>query len=226
MGSDANQGYLICAKYNKTCHEKWFNDEQPVHTVKLRGFYIDIHEVTQEKFQRVMGESPAKHKTAHRPVENVTWFEAREYCERVKKRLPTEAEWERAARGGNDFVFSWGDEAGSGKVNFCDRHCDKSWRMKNFDDGFTHTAPVGSFPPNEYGLFDMSGNVYEWVMDWHGENYYRRSPAENPAGPESGSKKVMRGGSWINYATGVRPADRTASKPNARMDFVGFRCAQ
>ena len=125
----------------------------------------------------------------------------------------------------NNFVFWWGNKADSGKANFCDAQCEKRWKVSQLDDGFSYTAPVGSFPPNNYGLFDMAGNVYEWVSDWHDEGYYRNSPLENPQGPKSGRKKVMRGGSWINYPTGVRPADRTDSKPMARMDFVGFRCA-
>ena len=103
------------------------------------------------------------------------------------------AEWERAARGKNNFIFSWGNEADSGKANFCDTHCKKRWKADQFDDGFPYTAPVGSFPSNDYGLFDMAGNVYEWVNDWHDEDYYQNSPRENPRGPESGKKKVMRG---------------------------------
>ena len=225
MGSDLNQGYRTCLEYNKTCKKKWFLDEQPVHPVKLDGFHMDMYEITQKEFKSVMGKNPSKFKGSKRPVEYVTWFEANEYCERIGKRLPTEAEWERAARGGNNSTFLWGNKADSGKANFCDAHCEKRWKVDQIDDGFPNTAPVGSFPPNNYGLFDMAGNVYEWVMDWHKEGYYRKSPRENPPGPESGKKKVMRGGSWINYATGVRPADRTDSKPSARIDFVGFRCA-
>ena len=225
MGSDNNQGYQTCLDYNKTCKKKWFLDEQPAHTVKLDGFHIDIYEITQEEFDRVMGKTPSEYKGSNRPVDNVTWFEAREYCKQLGKLLPTEAEWERAARWKNNFIFSWGNEADSGKANFCDTHCKKRWKADQFDDGFPYTAPVGSFPSNDYGLFDMAGNVYEWVNDWHDEDYYQNSPRGNPRGPESGKKKVMRGGSWINYPTGIRPADRTDSKPSARMDFVGFRCA-
>ncbi|MBT3876131.1 MAG: formylglycine-generating enzyme family protein [Nitrospina sp.] len=226
MGAENNQGYQSCVAYNETCKEKWFNDEAPVHRVKLDGFHIDIYEVTQKDFKRVMEKNPSEFKGSSRPVENVTWFDAKEYCRQLGKRLPTEAEWERAARGESNSVFPWGDKAGSEKANFCDAQCDKGWKVDQFNDGYSNTAPVGSFPPNSYGLFDMAGNVYEWVSDWHDEDYYRISPKENPRGPKSGKKKVMRGGSWINYATGVRPADRTDSKPNARMDFVGFRCAR
>jgi formylglycine-generating enzyme len=225
MGSEVNQGYKTCVAYNKTCKEKWFADEQPLHTVVLDEFYMDAHEVTQKEFIAVMGENPSEYKGSNRPVENITWFEAHNYCEQLGKRLPTEAEWERAARGGNDFIFFWGNKVESGKANFCDTRCGKRWQVKQFDDGYPNTALVGSFPPNSFGLFDMAGNVYEWVSDWHDEDYYRNTPMNNPQGPESGKKKVMRGGAWINYPTGVRPADRTGTKPNARLDFVGFRCA-
>jgi len=226
MGAEDNQGYKACVAYNETCKEKWFNDENPIHQVKLDAFHIDTHEITQEKFKRVMGENPSEFEGANLPVENVTWHQAKEYCKKSGKRLPTEAEWERAARGKTNSVFWWGDKAESGKANFCDAQCEKGWKVKSLNDGFSSTAPVGSFSPNSFGLFDMAGNVYEWVNDWHDEDYYANSPKENPQGPTSGKKKVMRGGSWINYPTGTRPADRTDSKPNSSMDFVGFRCVK
>jgi formylglycine-generating enzyme required for sulfatase activity len=225
MGSELNQGYKTCMETNTICKKKWFSDEQPVHKLKLKTFHIDIYEITQQEFEGVMKENPSEYEGLNRPVENVTWFEAANYCERLGKRLPTEAEWERAARGKTDSVFWWGNKADSGKANFCDVHCEKPWKVNQLDDGFSFTAPVGSLAPNNYGLFDMAGNVYEWVDDWYDEDYYRYSPEENPLGPKKGKKKIMRGGSWINYPTGVRSADRTDSKPNARMGFVGFRCA-
>jgi formylglycine-generating enzyme len=226
MGADNNQGYNECMQNNKKCKEKWFNDEHPAHTVKLNGFHIDIYEVTQVDFKRIMGENPSEYTGAHRPVDSVTWYEAKKYCEKSGKRLPTEAEWERAARGGNNSAFIWGDKVESKKANFCDVDCEKSWGEDQFKDGFSYSAPVGSFSPNSFGLYDMAGNIYEWVSDWHSTDYYQNSPKENPQGPKKGKKKVMRGGSWINYSTGVRPADRTDSKPKDRMDFAGFRCAR
>ena len=97
--------------------------------------------------------------------------------------------------------------------------------MCQFDDGYRHTAPVGSFGANGYGVFDMAGNVYEWVADWYDEDYYKIPPRHNPKGPVKGKYKVIRGGSWINYSVGVRPSDRTEAKPKKRLNFVGFRCA-
>jgi len=224
-GSDSYQGYQICLMHNRDCKKSWFQDEEPANTVRLNGFYIDSHEVTQKEFQRVMGDNPSAYKGSNLPVERVTWSEATEFCERVGKRLPTEAEWEWAAQGGQRSVFPWGDKAESRKANFCDKQCDKRWKESQFDDGHRYTAPVGSFPANGYGVFDMAGNVYEWVTDWYAEDYYEKSPRDNPKGPETGKRKVIRGGSWINYSTGVRPSDRTEAKPAARLNFVGLRCA-
>lgn len=223
-GSDSNQGYRICLKNNGDCKKSWFQDEEPGHSVKVNSFYIDSHEVTQKEFHRVMGKNPSDFKGQNLPVERVTWFEARQYCKLVGKRLPTEAEWEWAARGRTNSVFSWGDKAESKKANFCDQQCDKRWKESQFDDGHRYTAPVGSFPANGYGVLDMAGNVYEWVADWYSVDYYKKSPRDNPKGPSKGNRKVIRGGSWINYSAGIRPSDRTEAKPKGRLNFVGFRC--
>ncbi len=225
LGFDPDQAYRQCLKNNDTCKKNWFLDEGPVHSAQLDGFFIDTHEVTQKEFARIMEKNPSEYTGADLPVENVTWHEAKDYCQRLGKRLPTEAEWERAAKGGKDSVFPWGDEVKSGKANFCDTHCDKRWKENHFDDGHRYTAPVGSFPPNEYGLYDTAGNVYEWVMDWYEEDYYTKKPRKNPRGPDNGKLKVIRGGSWINYSVGVRPSDRTDANPSKRLNFLGFRCA-
>jgi sulfatase modifying factor 1 len=223
-GTEPERANRICLANSKVCKVAWFEDEAPIHSVQLQSFLIDIHEVTQQEFRRVMGENPSDFEGSNLPVEQVTWHEAVAYCNKLGKRLPTEAQWEWAAKGGADSAFSWGENALSEKANFCDRSCPKRWRESQFEDGYRHTAPVGSFPANGYGVFDMAGNVYEWVQDWYGSDYYGRSPNDNPKGPEKGKLKVIRGGSWINYSVGVRPADRTDAKPKKRMNFVGFRC--
>ena len=225
-GTLSKEAQKICLKNNDHCKEKWFRDEEPLHRVKLDPFYLDIYEVTQKDYQRLLKKNPSDFKGPNLPVENVTWFEATGYCRKMGKRLPTEAEWEWAARGGRKGTFSWGNEAESHKANFCDRSCEKRWKEKHFEDGYAYTAPVGSFPPNDYGLHDMAGNVYEWVGDWYDEDYYKNTPHENPKGPEKGSRKIIRGGSWINYSVGVRPSDRTEAKPSDTNNFVGFRCAR
>lgn len=224
-GTVAHLANQTCLKNNKPCKQAWFEDEEPPHSIQVKRFHIDTHEVTQREFQRVMGENPSDFEGSNFPVEKVTWYEAAQYCKKLGKRLPTEAEWEWAAKGGADSTFAWGENVESKKANFCDQRCGKRWRESQFDDGFKHTAPVGSFPANGYGAFDMAGNVYEWVADWYDEDYYKKSPSDDPKGPEKGKFKVIRGGSWINYSAGVRPSDRTEAKPKKRLNFVGFRCA-
>jgi len=224
-GTESIQANQICLKNSRVCKQSWFEDEEPVHSVRLDSFYIDIHEVTQGEFRRAMRENPSDFEGPGLPVEQVNWYEAKEYCNKLGKHLPTEAQWEWAAKGGMDSAFAWGENAESKKANFCDRRCPKRWQESQFDDGYRHTAPVGSFEANGYGVFDMAGNVYEWVEDWYDEDYYKISPSDNPKGPVTGKRKVIRGGSWINYSVGVRPSDRTEAKPQKRLNFVGFRCA-
>jgi sulfatase modifying factor 1 len=223
-GTEPDRANQICLKNSSVCKQAWFEDEAPIHSVQLESFHIDIHEVTQQEFSRVMGENPSEFEGANLPVERVTWYEAMDYCNKLGKRLPTEAQWEWAAKGGENSAFPWGENALSEKANFCDRQCPKRWRESQFEDGYRNTAPVGSFPANGYGVHDMAGNVYEWVQDWYDSDYYRVSPSDNPKGPAKGKRKVIRGGAWINYSVGVRPADRTDAKPKKRLNFVGFRC--
>ena len=226
-GAPVNLAYQQCKQlHNRSCSRSWFEDEEPIRTLTLDPFYIDKHEVTQREFERVMRRNPSEFKGKILPVDSVTWKEAKSYCQKMGKRLPTEAEWEKASKGGAPSVYPWGDKFESGKANFCDQRCSKRWRENQFQDGYEYTAPVGSYPPNDYGVYDMVGNVYEWVEDWYAKDYYRVRPQKNPQGPVGGSKKVMRGGSWINYSVGVRPADRTDADPDDRFDFSGFRCAK
>ncbi len=202
------------------------DDEHPQHSVYVNSFFIDITEVTQANYERVMGKNPSHFKGTNLPVEKVTWSEAQAYCQALGKRLPTEAEWEKAARGKNNSVFSWGNEVTSQGGNYCDKQCEKKWKSDRFDDGHSNTAPVKSYAPNDYGLFDMGGNVYEWVKDWYHKDTYKKSPYENPKGPESGKFKVMRGGSWDVSPAVLRNAYRSGLAPDFRSYSVGFRCAK
>jgi len=214
--------------------EKAALSERPVHEVCLKPFKIDKFEVTQSAFQATMGHNPSMFKGADRPAEMVTWDEADDYCKKSDKRLPTEAEWEFAARGGTNTEYYWGNNFDASKANFCDSACILNIRNKNLSDGFPNTAPVGSFPANPFGLHDMAGNVNEWVSDWFEIRYYRNSPKDNPQGPirtnpskrkGGGTQKIYRGGAWRSDANSQRSAWRKGFETDYRLEGTGFRCA-
>ena len=217
-------------------------DERPAHKVCLSSFKIGKYEVRQKFFQNIMKNNPSQFPGADLPTDSVSWEDARDYCRKEGHRLPTEAEWEFAARAGTTNEYYWGNAITGKEANFCDGECDLNSRDKNITDGFKNTAPVGSFPPNAYGLYDMAGNVGEWVFDWMpvNENYYLISPKKNPRGsrPElnacsgvdcvgsySITQKVNRGGSWNKKASEMRLANRMDSHFQLQSDGTGFRCA-
>ncbi len=192
-------------------------DEGPVHEVTItKPYYIAVYEVTQAQFERVMGWNPAHFRGDIRPVENVSWQDAHAFCrelsrlEGVTYRLPTEAEWEFAARGGS---ASWGYPY-SGAINYDD----VAWHEGN-SGGFPHY--VGSKQPNELGLYDMSGNVWEWCLSWYGG--YPSSVKVDPIGPYRGEYRVLRGGSWVSDATDTKSTGRFFAKPSAKLNCYGFR---
>ncbi|VAX31026.1 GldJ [hydrothermal vent metagenome] len=208
-------------------------DETPVHEVCVSPFKMDKFEVTQRDFLLQMGTNMSLAQGADLPAESVTWIEADQYCEKLNKRLPTEAEWEYAARAGSATEYSWGDEFDPKQGNFCDQTCIRNLRDDKVSDGYPVIAPVGSFPANAFGLHDMAGNVNEWVADWMEERYYFLSPKKNPKGPVRAEKvlrggtnmKVIRGGSWTNAAPELRHANRKALWVDYRIEDLGFRCA-
>jgi formylglycine-generating enzyme required for sulfatase activity len=162
------------------------------------------------------------------PVMQISWNDAQAYCNWVGRRLPTEAEWERAARGEKRYRFPWGDGRAAGNlVNFADARLQVSWASTDVRDGHTYTAAVGSFPDgaSPCNVLDMAGNVWEWVADWYGSDYYLSSPAENPLGPTEGLFRVLRGGSWANNPKYLRVAERQTGLPDGTSDSIGFRCA-
>lgn len=200
-------------------------DEKPVHEVCLSPFKIDKYEVTQLAFKTVTGDNPSRFVGGELPVDGVTWAEADEYCRAIGKRLPTEAEWEYAARGGTRTEFYSGDAFTAELGNFCDSACARSVRTPGLTDGFKYTTVGGSFPPNPFGLHDMAGNVSEWVGDWLLESYYRISPKQDPQGPTPTEIKSMRGGAWLNNPDYLRSANRSGLWFGFRNEGVGFRCA-
>jgi formylglycine-generating enzyme required for sulfatase activity len=198
-----------------------FADEDPEHVVTLREFAIERTEVSVADFERsplTLPRQPEWNWGPDQPVVNVTWHEAAQYCEWAGKRLPTEAEWEKAARGPNRLSFPWGNQWSVGKAN------------SGVDgDGHAHAAPVGSFlaGASPYGALDMSGNVWEWVADWYREDAYASSPSSDPTGPSRGTERVARGGSFEGQASvNVRTAVRQPLKASERRPSVGFRCAR
>lgn len=218
-------------------------DERPAHRVCLSSFKIGKYEVRQNFFQNIMKNNPSQFPGADLPTDSVSWEDARDYCKKQGYRLPTEAEWEFAARAGTTSEYYWGDTVTGKEANFCDSECVLNSRDADKTDGFKNTSPVGSFPPNAFGLFDMAGNVSEWVFDWMpvNENYYLMSPEKNPRGPRpelnacsgvdcvgsySITQKVNRGGSWNKKATEMRSSNRMNSHFQLRSDGTGFRCAK
>ncbi len=208
--------------------------ERPAHTVTLDGFFIAQHPVTNAQYRRFVTATghrvpflddaraarengdgqrrrPPDGRGAH-PVVLVSWHDARAYCRWAGGRLPTEAEWEKAARGGLvGKNYPWGDEIRRDSANY---------------DNPAGTTPVGKYPPNGYGLSDMAGNVWEWVADWYAPEYYATSPDRNPHGPQTGRVKVLRGGAWLLFPEFCRVSYRFRNNPDFRFNLIGFRLAR
>ena len=213
---------------------------QPVHKVELDAFYIDIYEVTVGQYKQFLLETEHQQPswnwikkyspTDDHPMINVTWHDAVAYTEWAGKQLPTEAQWEYAARGGLvGKRYPWGNEKADGsQCNFADKNAPHDFFGidRIADDGYQYTAPVGSYPANGYGLYDIAGNVWEWCSDWYDENYYSDLPVQNPQGPDLSpiNLRVLRGGSWGNNTSYLRVADRIYYAPNAEHAYRGFRC--
>ena len=218
------------------------DDEKPAHKVRLRAFYMDVHEVTQASYEKLMGANPAKHKAPERPVEQVGWLAAIKYsnmrsrregltpCYDVKTlacdfaadgyRLPTEAEWEHACRAGGTTQYSFGDSS---------RTLGRYAWFKAIAGKTTH--PVRSKQSNAWGLYDMHGNVWEWCHDRYGEEYYAQSEPTDPRGPPVGDERVLRGGGWNSGPESCRSAARYSETPGFAdvcfgYDAYGFRCVR
>ena len=256
MGSDraeVDRFVEVCKKAGQQeAHCKvWSVEEFPRHRVTLDAFYIDRYEVTNALFERFVrstghrtiaereGNSwvwqqkdnkwqwvkvdgaewrkpagPGSGAEPNHPVVHVSWHDADAYCKWAGKRLPTEAEWEKAARGTDGRRYPWGEAWDAAKANG--------------DMTVRTTRPVGSYAGgvSPYGLYDMAGNVAEWVGDWFDANYYQRSPERNPRGPDSGQRRVLRGGHWVSSPNTLRAAPRDRSAPVTRGTSFGFRCAR
>ncbi|MDT8381108.1 MAG: formylglycine-generating enzyme family protein [Brevefilum sp.] len=216
--------------------------EGPEHEVYVDAFWIYQTEVTNAMYQACVADQACpkplrnesrtvedyyiNEKYADYPVIQVNWVDAAAYCVWAGGRLPIEAEWEKAARGTEGAMFPWGNGfLEAGYASFCGSRC-PGYEREHFDDGYYEIAPVGEFPAgaSPYGALDMAGNVWEWVFDYFNKEYYLASPDENPRGPLSGSRRVIKGGSWFNPVSGLRPAARTSMPPQDGLDTLGFRC--
>jgi formylglycine-generating enzyme len=188
--------------------------EKPAHKVCLDGFFIDTYEVTQKKWDAVMKMNRSVFHHPEQPITHIYWREARSYCHKIGKRLPTEAEWEYAARAGSKTKFPWGDEIDD----------DFLWYAGNSPREIPH---VGKKKPNAWGLYDMMGNVWEWVEDWLSHEYYKNSPVKNPKGPERQSFRVIRGASWMIDEQYTRVTTRHGGMSDPTLSYwVGVRCAK
>lgn len=214
-------------------------DEYPRHEIYLDAYYIDKFEVTHARYRTFLqatGHRPPRHPTdpgrtlwkednpavlseslLERPVVNVDWSDADAYCRWAGRRLPTEAEWEKAARGTDDRRFPWGN------VEPTHKHLNYNQRWQ----GEKSLMPVGSYEAGKspFGAYDMAGNVWEWVADWYDPLYYEKSPPRNPKGPEHGTHKVLRSSGWEVETPLVRSVTRVKSDPANRTNTTGFRCA-
>ena len=202
IGSDKNKGN---------------QDEHPKHKVTISSFMISKYEITQGQYKKIMGKNPSWNKgNDSMPVESVSWTAAMEFCakfnekHKAKARLPYEAEWEYACRAGTKTKYYWGN-----KINE-----DYVWYSKNSGKKL---HPVGEKKPNDWGLYDMSGNVCEWCMDWYDRDYYSKKNIKDPKGAPSGDSRVLRGGSWDDKENKLRSASRHKNWPAFGNFTIGFR---
>ena len=208
------------------------DDEHPQKRIYLDAFYMDKYEVTTARYADFLRVSPREkpeyweqvnpNKHGNLPVVGVNWDDARAYCEWAGKRLPTEAEWEKAARGTDGRKYPWGNQSPTPRL----ANYDKDWSPSTmYKDRLAHVDGYDS-GKSPYAVYHMAGNVWEWVADWYDKNYYSTSPNRNPKGPNSSERKVLRGGSWITIPRNLRSALRYYDSPPTRLANLGVRCAQ
>ena len=239
---EETKGHLaVCKKYDKSCSLWWFKDEYSDRLIYLKNYWIDLHEVSNEKyleFVKATDHRPAlddscktdkcregnlwdgtsfPERIRNQPVTQVSWHDAVAYCNWRGKRLPSEAEWEKAARGPSGNKYPWGNASPKKQATY-----QRKWR------GVFTLTDVNSYPNGVslYGVYNMAGNVWEWVDDWYHMNYYRIGRRKNPKGPAKGEFKMVRGGSWVNFPDTLRSALRRWSRPDVRFNDTGFRCAK
>ncbi len=230
MGDKAGDALAECQKFRSDCQLDWYKDEEPPHPVYLSAFWLDQTEVTNAMYGKCVNEGgcdpPSSTKSAVRdnyygnpqfdnyPVVYVSWNNAQAYCSWAGRRLPTEAEWEKAARGENALEYPWGIDG-------------PNRNLLNFDNNIGDLTEVGQYPRgvSPYGALDMAGNAWEWIADWYEADYYSFSPSTNPFGPDSGQLRVLRGGAYYDHYIGIRASYRHKREFALTNQSVGFRCA-
>lgn len=227
MGQTDEEKKWLIDQIGEKDYNSFYSNETPLHKVYLDGYWMGKYQVTFAQYDRYCDETKIERPDdegwgrENRPVINVSWDETAAYCEWLSQqtglqfKLPTEAQWEKAARGNDQRKYPWGSP-----------EPDKD--LANFSLNVGKTTPVGSYSTgaSPYGLLDMAGNVWEWCGDWYEAGYYKNSPLKNPVGPDSGSDRVIRGGSWGNYAGYLRCANRYDYGPSYRSSYLGFRLRQ
>jgi formylglycine-generating enzyme required for sulfatase activity len=210
---------------NPEVGNKWCRDnEKPQHRVIIsKSFFLGQYEVTQGQWMEMMDNNPSHYKGRNRPVENVSWNDVQEFIQRLnekegrdKYRLPTEAEWEYAARAGTTSIYSFGND-----VADIEKY---AWYVRSSRGKSRRPYPVGHKNPNPWGLYDMHGNVWEWVYDWYDSEYYAHVDLENDVrGPSNGNARVFRGGGSNSHFMDLRTTTRGSAEPDKRYDYIGFR---
>lgn len=200
---------------------KGFDNEHPRHKVWLSAYCLDRYPVTFDQYDRFCSATRRQKPDdgglgrGKMPVMNISWYDAEAYCKWAGKRLPSEAEYEKAVRAGTGYDYFWGSDANQGG--------EYGWYL---DNSLGKTHPVGSKKANPFGFYDIVGNLWEWCQDWYGDTYYADSPNKNPQGPASGQYKVLRGGSWTDKLNEMRSADRGNNIPDFQYGKHGCRCAK
>ena len=258
MGAAADALLATCETFSADCRRDWFTSAEPVHTVLVAPFYLDTYEVTNAAYVEFLnaiggevavcqgqacldpdqsrigwdnGTATVAVDRAQSPATGATWYGAAAFCAWRDARLPTEAEWEKAAAWDDAAAaahrFPWGDDFHGQRLNFCDATCAAEHANVAWNDGYAVAAPVGNYEDGRgpSGHYDLAGNVWEWVADWYDPAYYATSPDADPTGPETGEQKVVRGGSWYDTATFTLSAVRLSSPPTNADATLGFRCA-
>jgi formylglycine-generating enzyme required for sulfatase activity len=212
VGDEVGRDMVLipAGKFQRGCNALGPEHGAPAHPVYLDAFMIDIHEVTNERLEKVMPDHKLRRSMSSScdncPVTKITWYEAADYCHLIGKSLPSEAQWEKASGATNGCEFPWGPDFDPKK-----KQARGGLELKD------KTSPVGSYPPNKFGVYDMGGNVWEWVADWYSPKYYFLEPLYNPRGPSRGVMKVRRGGAWSDSIKAMKAGYRDWN--------IGFRCA-